>query len=338
MQALNDYFSDHFSSVDQRKFSYNFIESFLSREVNSWVITVSTERVVKKFQSELKKLNRFQFAFLVCHSGYIPEKYLPDSSQETIYSKLIEAVVQEWAIRIGFSQTALPTQKSSKEDVTISDGKHIIVCDAKSFRLGRSQGAPNVKDVLKHADISKWLSVYPLDQRVGGLVTFPSQHDWKSGSDFYQYTTDHKLPTMCLYYEHMAFMLVAGIKSERILDVYSQYQAIFPKVILKTDSNREVYYTRILASLFGDVRQNFQEFWNLAGLISAEFALHTYDTLHSQIETTKREISEKYQRILDIEQMRRIAIEVEHAKETEDLAKQMERITRFRSVLPKYFE
>lgn len=338
MQSLSEFFSDHFLNVEQRKFSYDFIESFLSREVNSWDVAMNTERVLGKFQTELKKLDSSQFAFLVCHSGYIPEKYLPDSSQETIYSKLIEAVVQEWAMRIGFSKTALPTQKSSKEDVTISDGQHIIVCDAKSFRLGRSQGAPNVKDVLKHADISKWLSAYPANMRVGGLVTFPSQHDWKTGSDFYQYTTDYKLPTMCLYYEHMAFMLVANIGFEKLLKVFSEYQTIFPNVILKTESNRDIYYRKILNALFGDVKADFRNFSNLAGLISAECALHTYDTLNSQIEATKRDITEKYQRILDIEQMRRIAIEVEHAKETEDLAKQMERITRFRTVLPKYFE
>ncbi|MCP5170117.1 MAG: HindIII family type II restriction endonuclease [Hahellaceae bacterium] len=82
---------------------------------------------------------------MIVHSGYIPESYEADSSAETLYSKLIETVVLEWSKRIGFKNSKLPTQKASMEDVSILDDHHVIVCDAKSFRLGRSQGAPNVK-------------------------------------------------------------------------------------------------------------------------------------------------------------------------------------------------
>ena len=35
--------------------------------------------------------------------------------------------------------------------------KNIIVSDTKSFRLSRSQSAPNVKDTIKLADYEKWL-------------------------------------------------------------------------------------------------------------------------------------------------------------------------------------
>ena len=124
------------------------------------------------------------FALLVMHSGYIPEFYLPDSSQETLYSKLIESLVCEWARRIGFTDSFLQTQKSNKEDVTIKRRNNVIVCDAKSFRLGRSQAAPNVKDTIKKQAYTTWLDQYN-ETKVGGLVTFPSLHDWKKGSEAY---------------------------------------------------------------------------------------------------------------------------------------------------------
>ncbi len=54
----------------------------------------------------------------------------------------------------------------------IRSNNRVIVCDAKSFRLGRSQKAPNVKVDLKLADIQKWLSNYDEDQRIGGGFLF----------------------------------------------------------------------------------------------------------------------------------------------------------------------
>ena len=58
--------------------------------------------------------------------------------------------------------------KSGYEDVTIFLDNNAIVCDAKSFRLGRSQKAPNVKDFIKLQDIRHWLSRY--DKKIGGLL------------------------------------------------------------------------------------------------------------------------------------------------------------------------
>ena len=122
------------------------------------------------------------------------------------------------------------------EDVTITDSNCVIVCDTKSFRLGRSQAAPNVKDVLKHADIEKWLSAHNSLERLGGLVTFPSQHDWKKGSDFYQYTTDASLPTVALYYEHLSYFLIASIDKDTLIKTFRDYSSIFPKPKSKNDA------------------------------------------------------------------------------------------------------
>ncbi|MBF4328725.1 HindIII family type II restriction endonuclease, partial [Vibrio anguillarum] len=74
--------------------------------------TPNTEALVKKFLSDLKKLDNLEFAFLLVHSGFIPEQYPADSSPETLYSKLVESLVLEFAVRMGYSNSYLPTQKA----------------------------------------------------------------------------------------------------------------------------------------------------------------------------------------------------------------------------------
>lgn len=158
--------------------SFDYIERFIKSKVKNWEVAPNTSVIEQEFASQIKSMTNDDFALLVMHSGYIPEFYLPDSSQETLYSKLIESLVCEWARRIGFTDSFLQTQKSNKEDVTIKRRNNVIVCDAKSFRLGRSQAAPNVKDTIKKQAYTTWLDQYN-ETKVGGLVTFPSLHDWK---------------------------------------------------------------------------------------------------------------------------------------------------------------
>ena len=95
--------------------------------------------------------------------------------------------------------------KSGYEDVTIFLDNNAIVCDAKSFRLGRSQKAPNVKDFIKLQDIRHWLSRY--DKKIGRLVTYPCRHEWSSSSNVYEYCTTKDTPTLMLPYKYLAFLL-----------------------------------------------------------------------------------------------------------------------------------
>ena len=125
-----------------------------------------------------------------------------------MHTKLTETLIFNWAKLIGFNSSELPTQKSSYEDITISDQKNTIVCDAKSFRLGRSQKSPNVKDTIKLADYEKWLVKHG-EKGIGGLITFPSLHDWKKGSDVYQYVSNPAKKVLLLFYEHISFFLIS---------------------------------------------------------------------------------------------------------------------------------
>lgn len=286
LPAITSVFGTAYAELSERIESYEVIERFI---VDLGIYySGKTEEHVSDLRDIIRDLNTQQFAFLICHTGYIPEEYSHDSSEETLFSKLVELIVQEWALRIGFSNSSLPSQKSSKEDVTIQDEHHVIVCDAKSFRLGRSQPAPNVKDVLKHADIAKWLSAHDGRHHVGGLVAFPRQLDWKGGSDFYQYTTDKDLPTICLHYEHMSFLSLLGDGKDRLLNTFAKYPDIFPVKRLKTERNRDFYYETLEATLFEGSIDEWNEFRCAAYAVSNERVFHTYNNLVDSIKKPRK--------------------------------------------------
>jgi len=328
MNSIEKYFGNEFSSLETRVKSYDFLETFVRLHYADQSKPPNTKTIVQSLIKKLKSFSDSQFSFLLTHTGYIPEHYLPDSSEETLYSKLVETIVQEWAIRLDFKDSQLPTQKSSKEDITICDQDVVIVCDAKSFRLGRSQGAPNVKDVLKHSDISKWLRAHKHLDQLGGLVSFPSQHDWKKGSDFYQYTTDKELPTIALYYEHMAFFLIKDITKEKLIDTYKKYGVIFPHKINKEDNNRSAYYNQIEESLFSDHFQAWGEYREVVHSVIPEMVFHTATKLDKTISGIRENIEKKYSKEMNIEVLRKRAIEEDFFKSTESLCK------RKRSIYP----
>lgn len=338
MNNIVSIFGYKFSDVAERRKSYDFLEDFISNSHTDWNTTPNTQKIVDDLLKIIRTFSLQEFAFLILHSGFIPENYEADSSEETLYSKLVETLVLEWARRIGFTQSKLPSQKASMEDVSIIDEKHVIVCDVKSFRLGRSQGAPNVKDVLKHADIEKWLSAHTDKEQLGGLVTLPSQHDWKKGSDYYQYTTDKSSPTVSFYYEHLTYFLVSGMDSKDLIKLYESYPDIFPNKIPKSQNNRSKYYNSLHEFLFDQRSTKWTDFNETAQKIISEKVYHCSHTLTNHIDEIRDEIEKKYSTENDIEVLREKAIQAEYEKATDDLNKQKDRIRRFRTSSDGYHE
>lgn len=337
--TISTQFGITFNNVENRIKSYDFIESFISNNHPDFSKVPNTEALVKKFLDILKRLENLEFAFLLVHSGFIPEQYPADSSPETLYSKLVETLVLEFAIRMGYSRSYLPTQKSSMEDVTFIDGNNtVIVCDSKSFRLGRSQGAPNVKDVLKHADIQKWMDNHSDKSSIGGLVTIPSQHDWAKGSDFYSYTSDKDLPTMCLYYEHLAFLLINQYSSEQLNQLLINYNEVFPNKLKDKKNNRSGYYLALEANLFKGNEGKWLAFNRIAQIIIQEKVFHCVNVLEKNIENTRQEITAALEKVDDIEVLRKIAIDAQFKHATEDLKKQEANIYIFRDVSTRYYD
>lgn len=219
----------------------------------------STEAAVSRLRNQIESMDNSIFSALIGCTGHIPDLYPPDSSPETLYSKFVELLVCEWARRVGFDKSYLQTTKSSVEDVVITDGKCLIVADAKAFRLGRSQAAPNVKDVIKQGDYQKWLAKHTYKEQLGGLVTYPSAFEWKRGSDVHQYLTDKKIPILMLYYDHLSYFIDLGINKEKVISYYKAHPILFPGTLGKETNNKEIYLAKMEDYFFGEYKIKFLE-------------------------------------------------------------------------------
>lgn len=310
---------------DARKKSYDFIEDFISENVKDWRKAPDTDALESSFSEKIKKLDNTNLAFLICHSGYIPEFYEHDSSQETLYSKLIESLVCEWAKRVGFTGSFLQKQKSNKEDVTIKKDNKVIVCDAKSFRLGRSQAAPNVKDTIKKAAYESWLDQYDEENRIGGLVTFPSLHDWQKGSEAYKYFTEGNPAIMLLFYEQMSFMLLHEYTAEDIISFITDYTKIFPK----SSEKKEVYANGLHSRLFDKKKDEYNKFCDLFSSIIKEKVSHTIERIDSHLSESKSSIENEIEK-MDAKAIKQIAIDASFHKSCNQLIKQKDNILKFR--------
>lgn len=317
-------FGKTFSDEDRKK-SYNYIENFIFNNVKDWTKAPDTDALEDIFSKEIQQFDDIDFAFLVCHSGYIPEFYEHDSSQETLYSKLIEALVCEWAKRMGFTESVLQKQKSNKEDVTIKIGDKVIVCDAKSFRLGRSQAAPNVKDTIKKAAYVSWLNQYHTDNRIGGLVTFPSLHDWQKGSEAYKYFTEGNPSIMLLFYEQMTFMYLNKYSPDEIIAFMGNYETVFPKC----SEQKSVYIKGLYDNLFEKNKEQYGKFMKLFKEIIKEKVSHTIEEINDHLEQTKNEIEQDIEK-MNPETVKQIAIDSSFHKSCGQLMKQKINILKFR--------
>lgn len=313
------------SRLEQKGVSYygDMLEHFISQFHTDWDVAPDTDKAVLEFHSYVSKLSKIDFALLLICTGYIPEQYGHDSSEETLSTKLVEAVVCEWAKRIGFSDSKLIKQKSSKEDVYISDGRICIVCDAKSYRLGRSQKAPNVKDALKLADITKWMEAY--SNAIGGLVTFPSLHNWKSGSDFYMYTTNSDIPTLVLFYEHMAFFYLADKSHSIITKTLREYANLFPK----SSKDQKIYFGKVLKKFFGD-DPSFSDYIAFADRILKALVEHQIKKASITLDSTLTNIKREVNATRDINILKEELIKYRYENATARTSRQLDNIKKFR--------
>ena len=174
---------------------------------------VNIQQVVDNVKDSITCLSNEDFSEILI-SCFIPDLYSGMGKREKLFTKLTELMVGEWWRRMG-GDYRLPTKKSGTEDVELTFDDVSIACDAKVFRLGRSQKAPNVKDFLKLASVRLWIgnlnkgySQKNINRHViGGLVTYSSLHEWEKDSEVYTECTNHKTPVVMLPYEVMAFLL-----------------------------------------------------------------------------------------------------------------------------------
>lgn len=295
---------------------------------------IDHDKISADFQAMLKKeFSDDDLADLLIYSGYIPDLYDNDSSQETLFSKLVEVLVCEWSRRMGFESRFIK-QKASYEDVNITINGKVVVCDAKSFRLGRSQKAPNVKDFLKLEDIRKWLARY--SNKLGGLVTYPCTHEWSTSSDAYQYCSDKSAPTVMLPYKYLSFLLKNKSKfNTKDLESLWDYNRIFPNALTKkmAGGNRTAYWVKIDAEIVRITKTTMPElrkYINDADKLIRECILANLSILEQNKKDIIQQINDSVNSETDINKLKKEIIAYKTSAETGTLSDLITRINDFR--------
>lgn len=290
-----------------------------------------TEAIVKQFEEELEAKDDSELieALIVC--GYIPDLYDADSSKETLFTKLCEVIEVIWARRMGFEAKAL-TQKSGYEDVEIVINDKIIVSDTKSFRLSRSQAAPNVKDFVKPEDYRTWLGRKEKEKRLGGLVVYPQLHEWIKLSNAHKYCSDKSNPIVMLPFHYLAYLLKSkndlGYDTNKLAQLWN-----FSSIFNQKFENRIEYWKIInneIIGITGDSLDNLKEFLYESENKMYQYVLKQQKLIEDAILQKKDEINGELSSIDSMECLRDEFIKYKLSKETEKLNTLVDRISKFR--------
>ena len=180
--------------------------------LHQWVakqdLKQTIDHLVRKTQKWLESLTDSDVIELLM-TGFIPDTYEYNREEEKAFTKLMEVLIAHILSRIGFQSTVVKT-KNESEDARIATDNHVILVDAKSFRLGRSQVAPNVKDFIKLHTVEGWIKNYSETHQtkpIGSLVVYPSTHEWVKQSQVYKECSNKRTPVVMLSYEILAFLL-----------------------------------------------------------------------------------------------------------------------------------
>lgn len=280
-------FKELYENKEFKDKSFNFLVDIIERQVNELgVDNLSADKAIEYIDKIIPDWSDIEFAFLLSHSCYIPDHYPETGSEETLFSKLVEYIVCEWGRRLGY-ESILQKEKSTKEDVTFFSGNSVIVCDAKSNRLGRSQKSPNVKDVMKTSEYQTWLNFYDGKTKVGGFATFPSLLEWSKGSAIHTYLTDKSNPIMLVYNEYLAFMLLKKEENrELIFDTLKNYSEFFPDKISDKSQAKSKYHNMLTNQLKKiDSHNELDIFLETAKKITTAYVKHSIQRLESIIDT-----------------------------------------------------
>lgn len=305
----------------------NLVNSEFKKLIGTDLQTVDTEKVTLDFFEMLDKIDDKEFVDILITSGYIPDLYKPDSKEETLFTKLCEALEVNWATRMGLEAKTV-TQKSSYEDVVIKIDNKTVVSDTKSFRLGRSQQAPNVKDFVKPEDYLKWGERHT-GERLGGLVVYPQLHEWIRKSDAHMYCSDKKNPILMLPFHYLAYFLDRkGSFEPNDFKKLWNYKEIFPEKA----SSRNDYWQKInkvILEITGDTKEHFKEFLITSEEKIFKFVSNKIEYLEKKKELKVRDIESEIELIPENELKERF-LRYRQDIETQDIVTFKERIEKFR--------
>lgn len=276
---------------------------------------VDIQKVVARVKENIKSLSDNDFSEVMIYC-FIPDLYSGMGKKEKLFTKLTELMVGEWWRRMGGSYN-LPTKKSGTEDVELIYKNESIACDAKVFRLGRSQKAPNVKDFLKLASVQLWIK--NLNQSyadkgikrhaIGGLVTYSSLHEWESNSEVYTECTNQNTHVVMLPYEVLALLLKYKnqFDVQKFLNIWD-YNGNY----VATSSNKNKYWSYIKKSICNVISISASTYENEIKQYHSNILLAVKEyrkIIQDTVDTARKAISKDMDRFKDIENLKNYAID-----------------------------
>lgn len=292
--------------------------------------SVDIQKVVESVKQNIEELTDNDFIEVII-GCFIPDLYSESGKREKLYTKLTELMVGEWWRRIG-GDYRLPTKKSGTEDVELMSDDISIVCDAKVFRLGRSQKAPNVKDFLKLASVRLWIENLINKGRcvIGGLVTYSSLHEWESDSEVYEECTNLDTPVVMLPYEVMALLLKYKERYD-INDFIKVWNYSDNKV--KASRNKTNYWTYITSFICNlihlsdiEYRNEMEEYHRLILLAVKEYR----DIVQQSVDDVKNDIMFKLNQFDDMEKLKEYVTEEIISRDNSKALDYLKHIDKFR--------
>jgi len=289
------------------------------------------------FQQQVERTFQNDDDFIkLLQSVYIPDVYTENGSKEKLYTKLVEVLVAIWAERLGYESFVL-TKKSGTEDIRFSLDNKIVVSDVKTFRLGRSQKAPNVKDFLKLESVRHWIdnckSENQANDVIGGLITYTSSHEWSRESEVYIQCSSKETPVIMLPYEILALFL--NFKDEfdpaRLFELWD-FDTIFPNP-LPGKKNKELYWRAInskILDILEDVSDtDFNNFIERQKDLQIELVAHYRGNIDNEIKDKVEKIEREVNAIKE-EDLRAAVIAQRIESETGEFKKYIDRIIKYR--------
>ena len=214
----------------------NYYKKFLELLYSISISKISFKESSEKVKSYIEHLDKNSFLAIVKEIKTIPEKIVPSSTEEKLYSKASDIVLARCFYELGLKAKAIDQRGNSADILCESDHGYTLVADSKTFRLSRT--AKNQKD-FKISTLSKWRGMEnDFAVLVAPYFQFPTVT-----SQVYSSSLSEKV---CLFsWEHMLFLLNNDIKEDTSLSLEQIWNA--PNRIIR---DSKILYAESMNNLF----------------------------------------------------------------------------------------
>lgn len=191
-------------------------EKFIDTLLKVSITEKDFRRMTCAVANYVENLSLAEFTDIVSEIGAIPEKIIPSSTEEKLYSKASDVVLARCFRELGLTAKAVRGRGDSADVIAESVHGYSLVADAKTFRLSRS--AKNQKD-FKISNLSKWRGS---DNDFAILVAPYFQYPKERSQIYFSALTEN----VCLFsWEHILFLLTNSLREDTGLSLENIWEA-----------------------------------------------------------------------------------------------------------------